>query len=256
MDNVPRYASNGIIASCISIIKKRNEDKDISKELTKMQKKHNISFEDALANIRFTIWDIITVDEYNYSLSNEIYYTRFFTRLGKLFEEYQFTKISPVEYKVVSTFEEAFKHFKEALDRGLEGTILKSMDAIWKHGKHNWQIKMKLEMTVELEIVEGQYGKAGTKNENVISSLICKSSDGLVNTRTSNMKEHEMDYFTENVDDLAGRIITAKCCGLSSNSEGEYALLHPVFIEERTDKDTADSLETIKEIEHMALSLK
>ena len=254
MDNVPRYASNGIIASCISITKKSNEGKDVSKELDKLITKHNISFEDALKNIRYTVWDVITVDEYLVKKSVRPYDDRLIDMRGIL-EICKPTMVSEVEFEIVTTFKEAFDHFKMALDRGEEGTILKSLTAGWKDSKPNWQVKMKLEMEVELEIVDFQYGKVGTKNEHVVSSLIVKSACGLLNTRTANMKEDEMADITERQADLKGKIITGKCSGLSQKSTGEWALLHPVFICHRTDKDVADTLEQMQAIEHMIKEL-
>jgi len=91
---------------------------------------------------------------------------------------------------------------------------------------------------------------------NVISSVTAQSSDGLVNTRPTGMDEKLMVFVTENQDKLLGTIVEVKCCGLSSDSNGNYALLHPVFKKLRDDKDTCDSLESIKEIEVMAKGLK
>ena len=66
-----------------------------------------------------------------------------------------------------------------------------------------------------------------------------------------------MDYITKNQSELLSTIIEVKCCGLSKNSNGEYSLLHPVYIKSRVgEKDVADSLESIKEIEAMAKGLK
>ena len=55
-----------------------------------------------------------------------------------------------------------------------KNTILKAYDGEWKDGKPNWQIKMKLEMDVDLRIVGFNYGTKGTKNENVINCFTGK----------------------------------------------------------------------------------
>jgi ATP-dependent DNA ligase len=44
--------------------------------------------------------------------------------------------------------------------RGLEGTIIKAANAGWKDGKP-YQIKMKLEMDIDLRIVGFNYGSKG-----------------------------------------------------------------------------------------------
>ena len=109
-------------------------------------------------------------------------------------------------------------------------------------------------MDIDLKIVGFNYGTG--KNINVISSVTAQSSDGIVNTRPTGMDEKLMAFVTENQDKLLGTIVEVKCCGLSSDSSGNYALLHPVFKKLRDDKDTCDSLESIKEIEAMAKGLK
>jgi DNA ligase-1 len=47
--------------------------------------------------------------------------------------------------------------------RGLEGTIIKAANAGWKDGKPTYQIKMKLEMDIDLRIVGFNYGSKGTR---------------------------------------------------------------------------------------------
>lgn len=78
----------------------------------------------------------------------------------------------------------------------------------------------------------------------------------MVNTRPTGIDEKTMKFITENQDKLLGTIVEVKCSGLSFDKDGNYALLHPVFKKLRDDKDTCDSLESIKEIERMAKSLK
>ena len=89
----------------------------------------------------------------------------------------------------------------------------------------------------------------------MISSFTAESSDGLVVTRPQGLKEEEMEYVTANQDKLMHSIIETKSCGLSHDSDGNYALLHPAFIRFRDDKNTCDSLESIKQIEAMVKGL-
>ena len=148
------------------------------------------------------------------------------------------------------------EHFLDALERGLEGTILKSATAGWKDGKPTTQVKMKLEMSVDLKIVGFEYGNEGTKNVDVISRLLTESSCGLLKTKPSGMSEEMMQHVTDNQDELMGTIVEVRCCGLSQNSKGEWSLAHPSVVELRSDKDTCDSLGSAREVEEMAKSLK
>lgn len=260
MDGVPRYESNGMIASIIDICGKKNErtEKEHAKKLEAFEKKHG-SFEEALNAIRYTVWDTITVDEYFDKASKTPYSTRLIN-VEYLINNSGSTMVKMIETRVVNSYKEAMDHFQEVLATEVngvpqEGTILKAEDGDWKDGKPTWQIKMKLEMDVDLVIVGFNYGTKGTKNENVISSLNCESSDGLLKTRPQGIKEDMMKYITENQDSLMGKIVQVKCNGLSNDKDGNYSLLYPAFMMVREDKDTCDSVESIKAIENMVKSL-
>ena len=260
MDGVPRYESNGMIASIIDICGKKEErtEKEHTKKLEAFEKKHG-SFEQALNSIRFTVWDTITVDEY-FNKSSKVPYVNRLANVERIIREAGSTMVKMIESRVVNSYKEAMDHFQEVLATEVdgvpqEGTILKAMDGDWKDGKPTWQIKMKLEMDVDLVIVGFNYGTKGTKNENVISSLNCETSDGLLKTRPQGIKEDMMKFITENQDILMGKIVQVKCNGLSHDKDGNYSLLYPAFAMVREDKNTCDSLESIKEIENMVKSL-
>ena len=253
MDGVSRYESNGIIASIISILSKkesRGSDETL-KHIAKFQQKHG-DFASALQSIRFTVWDMITTDEY-FDQKSYVPYEDRVANYSMLLNRLQPTMISAVKMQPVANYEEAIKHFQKALADGQEGTILKAIDGGWKDGKPNWQIKMKLEMDVDLRITGFNYGTG--KNINVISSVNAESSDGKVVTRPTGINEAMMQHVTDNQQQLLGTILECKCSGLSKDSDGNYSLLHPVFKQLRDDKDTCDDLQSIIAIENMVKGL-
>jgi ATP-dependent DNA ligase len=253
IDGVSRYESNGIIASIISILSKRESrgPAETLKHIAKFQSKHG-DFSVALESIRFTVWDMITVDEYFDQKSTTPYSERIVNYSTALYD-LKPTMISAVEMHTCATYEEALRYFQEALAEGQEGTILKAIDGGWKDGKPNWQIKMKLEMDVDLRITGFNYGTG--KNINVISSINAESSDGKVVTRPTGINEAMMQYITDNQQTLLGSVVECKCSGLSQDSDGNYSLLHPVFKSLRDDKDTCDDLPSIIAIENMVKGL-
>lgn len=256
IDGLDRYTANGIVASIVDIEGERGERGEVEtqKKIDAFSNKHG-NYLESLHNIRYTVWDMLTVDEYFDKKSSRPYHERR-RELKNLLNEIKSTRISLVESKLVYSYGEAVKHFQEALNRGLEGTIIKDTNGAWKDGKPNWQIKMKLEINVDLKIAGFNYGSEGTKNEFVISSLDVESSDGLIKTSPAGMNEEMMQYVTDNQDMLLGTIVEVKCSGLSQNSKGEYSLLHPVFKNLRVgDKDYADSLGDVIKIEEAAKSL-
>ena len=260
MDGVPRYESNGMISSIIDIQSKRGErtDAETNKKISNFEDKHG-SFDKALASIRYTVWDTITVEEYFNAKSSTKYGERLIN-LSVILSKLSPSMVSMIETKTVYSYDEAMSHFQEIIATEvngvpLEGTILKSHDGAWKDGKPNWQVKMKLEMDVDLKITGFNYGTKGTKNEHLISSFTAESSDGLLITRPQGLTEDMMDYVTKNQDKLLGTVLQCRSCGLSKDSKGHHSLLHPAFVALRDDKHTCDSLESIKEIENMVKGL-
>lgn len=260
VDGYDRYTANGMIASIVDIEGKREKrsEKETNKHIAAFEQEHG-SYEEIIYKIRFTVWDMITLDEYFAKKSDRPYHERLdavaqvASDLGWSFED---CRVSLVETKLCNTYADAMVHFQESLKRGLEGTILKAMDGAWKDGKPNWQVKMKLEMNLDLRITGFLYGNEGTKNENVISRLQVETSDGVLTTQPSGMSEALMEYVTKHQEELLGTIVEIKCSGLSQNERGDWSVLHPSVVKLRDDKDTCDSFESAKEIEEMAKSLE
>ena len=255
MDGIPRYESNGIIASIIDISKNKSErsDKENEKKLAAFEEKHG-DFDEALSKIRYTVWDRITIDEH-FDAKSSVPYSKRTIELNKALKAIDVTHVSIVEGIVVNTYEEAMNHFQEILARGEEGTILKAYNGEWKDGKPTHQIKMKLELTLDLVITGFNYGTKGTKNENVISSFNAETSCGNLKTRPQGLKEDLMVEITENQDKLLGTIIEVKCSGLSFDNTGAYSLLYPAFKHFRDDKSEANSLDECIEIQNSVIGL-
>jgi ATP-dependent DNA ligase len=249
-----RNTANGIVNSIIGIATKQKEGINAEEEKSHIYERHNMTYEEALKRIVYTVWDRIEIEDYEAKKSDTPYNARLQTLIQEMLT-HDVKNVEMVEQKLVTTYAEAMEHFVEALNRGLEGTILKSIDGAWKNGKPNWQIKMKLEIDLDMKIIAFNYGTKGTKNEHLISSLTVESADGKVRTKPTGIKEADMKKITNNQEALMGRIIEMKCCGLSHDRDGNYSTLHPVFKSIRDDKDEADTFESIQEIENMAKSL-
>lgn len=250
-----RAVANGIVSSIMDITQKAEErgEKETEKKIKAFTEKHG-DMTEMIGRLRFTVWDIITVDEYLKASSDTPYLSRFLY-LEELINENSFTNIDLIETRFIDTYEEAMDHFLDAQERGLEGTIVKSPVAGWKDGKPTYQIKMKLEMDMDLRIIGFNYGNKGTKNENVISALQLESEDGLLKTTPAGMNEAMMADITERQGELLGTVVQIRCCGLSQTERG-WSTQHPSIVELRSDKNTCDTLESCIEIENMAKTLK
>jgi len=251
-DEPNRLIANGIVASIVDIEEKRDirTEAETNKKIDAFIKKHG-DYQSFINRIAYTVWDRLEIDEYfkkgTKVKSNRKYDVRR-NLMESIIKDNSCTMIRIVESKLVYSYTEAVKHFQEALSRGLEGTILKDINGEWKDGKYDWQIKMKLEINVDLKIVGFNYGTG--KNINVISSLNCESECGLLKTKPTGIDDYTMKLIEENQDALLNTIVETKSCGISQNSKGEYSMFHPVFKMLRKDKNVADTLEQIIEIEN------
>jgi len=254
IEGIHRYTANGIVSSIIDIESKREarSEKETNKHIEEFEKEHGEYFS-MVDRVKYTVWDMVTLEEYEECKSNVPYNIRLMKLEEMLLQG--LTSISIVESEPVYSYKEVMAHFREVVERGDEGTILKSLTEGWKNGKPKWQMKVKKEDYYDLKIVGFNYGTKGTKNEHVISSLDVETEDGLLKTSPGGITEADMKYITENQEALMGRIVEVKCSGLSKDKDGNNALLHPVFIKIRDDKTIANTLEECKEIDKMISEL-
>ena len=250
---ISRYEANGIVASLVSMLGKQANGEDITKEIYKFEKENIMTIGDALANIRYSVWDTITIDEY-FAQKSAMPYNERLEKLNTFITSAKSTKVSVVDSIIVNSYNAAMMHFQSLINAGYEGIILKAIDGAWKDGKPTHQLKVKLEISFDLKITGFNYGTG--KNSEVISSVEAESSDGLLKTAPTGINEKMMRYITDHQEELMGTIVECKSSGISRDHLGNYSMLHPVFKSLRDDKVTADSLETIIDIENMAKGLK
>lgn len=248
VDGVDRYTSNGMVASIISITKKVKSCKPYKKDIEKYNKEHCYSFKETLGKTRYTIWDIISFEGY-YNGFEPVTRKHRLQKLEELLNKYNFKQISLIEYKRVESYKDVMRHFTKMLNRGEEGTILKSAKGVYKNGKPDWQVKIKLEFTVDLLVFGYNIGTG--KNSDLVSSLQCSSKEGDLITNPGGIKEADMEYLTNIKDKLLSKkmIVEVKCSGLSYDKDGNYSLLHPRFMKIRDDKEEANTLDEIQEIQ-------
>lgn len=257
---IDRLTSNGLITSIIDITKKLNSDdvkeqEKAQKSIDNMLSRHGQVYSEILDKIQIIVWDVIDVLNY-VSASNSVPRIDRFNRLKTILNDAKLSMINLVEYRIVSSYEEAMEYFVEALEREEEGVVLKSLTGVWKDGKPSYQIKMKVEFDLDLKIVGFNYGTKGTKNEHVISTISCESSCGKLIAKAQGMKEDVMAFVTENQDKLMGTILEVKCNGVSKNRNGGHSVFYPTASKFRDDKNEANSLEECLDIDAAAKGLK
>jgi DNA ligase-1 len=194
------------------------------------------------------IWDQI---EYGKDRDNRPYHERYQNIVSQVNNVSH--GISVIETKMVYSLDEALEHYRYALERGFEGTIIKNPLGVWKNTTSKDQVKMKLEISVDLVITGFIPGKG--KNESTFGSITCESSDGLLSVNVSGFKEKKArgvltrEEIWDKRDSLMGSVITVRANTIMppTKSNSNYSLFLPRFVEFRFDKSEADSLKMVQE---------
>ena len=203
-------------------------------------------FEDGCYPVYVT-WDQIPLSSVVSKGSYIVPYETRIVELTRQLEDANSSSLNIVKNKVVYNIEEAIDHYKELIALGYEGTIIKEPTAIWKDGTSKFQVKLKLEADCDLEIVGFNPGNG--KNALTFGSILCKTSDGLLEVNVSGFKDDQRLQIWENRDMLVGTIMTVRsnCLMKPSATNGVHSLFLPRFLEFRRDKTEADSLQKVKD---------
>lgn len=264
-----RSEANGIIAKIININSNISVDeiKKANKVKLELQQEYNMTFEELQDLVYVGVWDIIPYEnymnlEYNVSRIVRLEYLESLLRNYNEGDLTRYMDITLVPYRIVKSYDEAIKHLKEELANGYEGTVVKGYYEIWQDGKKINQFKLKVEFNCELRIIGFNEGAKGTKLEGTLGSLICQSEDGLIAVRVGGQDEKEdskkdytKDYIWNNKHEFLDKIVEIKCNGISVNKDGGWNFLYPNYVTMRFDKNVANTLEEIKEIQDSKLKL-
>lgn len=200
------------------------------------------------AEVRFDCWDQIPLSE---AVPKGRVRTPYCIRHDKLKEQVAAAGLSRVlliEGGIVHSRDEAMAMYRSILARGLEGVILKHPHAEWKDGDSRDQVKLKLEVDLDLEIIGFNPGEPGKRTEATFGSVKVQSRDGMLEVDVAGFKRDMEGYLHENRDLVLGKImcVRANAIAYPSDSNPKHSLFHPRFIELRNDKHRADSLEKVK----------
>jgi DNA ligase-1 len=200
------------------------------------------------------LWDVIPLTSavkkgsYNVPYLNRLRMLN--SAVGMLRAKREDSLIAIIETKVVRSYQEAMDHYMAARRRKQEGTIVKKPTMIWKDGTSKDQVKLKQEVPVELEVFDFEEGKEGAKTELTFGSLMCRTSDSLleVNVGTGFSDELRREI-NEAREEWIGAIITVKSNEIMVSKDGKkkHSLFLPVYVDRRLDKSVADTYAQVVE---------
>ena len=194
---------------------------------------------------RIMLWDEVPLPNVIPGGRYEVGYEYRFDRLDYQLKSADSRLLSTIPTRIVHSLREAIEHAVEIQSDGGEGTVFKDPYAPWQDGTSPWQVKVKLEVDVDLRItgLAPGTGKFATS----FGSLIVETSDGLLVTKASGLKDKERQDIFDNWPRDQGAIATVRANDLSEIPGQTAALMHGRFVEIRKDKGQADTLDQVRE---------
>lgn len=204
--------------------------------------------------IQYVIWDRISLSDYNSpkNFGTEPYKFRFdsLSSLANIAEN-----VTIIESRQVKNIDEAMQYVSTWMKAGFEGGVLKSYDNLFKDHTSPTQLKIKLEIEVDVRVTGFTPGTPGTKREKTFGAITFQTDDGKIQGQTSGFTDEQLEDYNSRRNELIGKIMTVQCNDLiKSEINAYYALSHPRFIEFRSDKDTTDTLERVEEMRELKMT--
>lgn len=157
-------------------------------------------------------------------------------------------KIQIIESHEVNSLEEAVAHTVRWMNSGLEGSILKDYNNVFKNHTSPTMLKLKVEAECEVICTGFIEGTKGTKREATFGSITFESQDGRVKGSTSGFTDAQLEDFNKRREELIGKVFTVRFNDMTRARDSDtWALSHPRFIEARSDRSDADTYERIVE---------
>ncbi|QHJ78818.1 MAG: hypothetical protein [Caudoviricetes sp.] len=220
------------------------------------------------SNIVYQVWDIVPVDVY-YGRSKSVMPLKQRRALLESVVKSLGTRcIQIIETTVVNSIEEATAVYRNYVQLGLEGIILKNMLSVWENTRSADYVKFKEEIMFDGKIVGYNPHK---KDPNKIGSFIVESACGNLRVNVgSGMKdkthvkvkgsktkvyiplderpELDRELCMSFIDEMMNTILEIKCNGLVTRKnkkahEPKYSLFLPRVIRRRHDKSVANTVE-------------
>jgi len=214
----------------------------------------------------FDCWDVVSLEDYDACAKNKKArgkekYSERFERLISLFPDHTADPtencVRVIEYVIVDSIKEAMEFTVERMKHGLEGSVLKDKDALFRDGTSAEQLKLKLVIEGDFEVTGFIEGKPGTEREATFGSMKFKSKCGMIQGSVSGFSDEQLEYYNARREETIGAIINLEFNDITRARDSEtWALSHPRFIEERTDKTEADTFERTLEAKEMAMNME
>lgn len=195
----------------------------------------------------YMVWDLIPL---HFAVSKGRFVVSYKDRFAAL-SKYVATKpnasITLIDTRVVYSLKDAYKFYFELVKKGFEGAIVKKPDGVWFDGTSKEQIKLKVEVDVDLKITGFTVGNG--KFAKTFGAVTCETSCGQLEVDVSGFTDKDRDDINSRRKELLNTIMTVKFNDIMYPSKAgkKHSLFSPRYEELRTDKTDADSLARVVE---------
>lgn len=150
--------------------------------------------------------------------------------------------------QIVYSIGEAFQVCRQYMAQRLEGAIVKKRTGLWKDGTSRDQAKLKISFQVEVKVTGFIEGAKGKKTAKTFGALAYSSECGLLTGSCSGFTDKQREEINADREGWMGAIMTVEANDITKGRDSElWALSHPRFIERRTDKTVADTLQQMQD---------
>jgi DNA ligase-1 len=149
--------------------------------------------------------------------------------------------VTIAESFVTKEKEDIFTFYKNVVNKGGEGVILKNPDHVYECKRSKNWIKLKEVNECDL-VIKGWYPGEG-KREGFIGGFICEDSSGTLKVKIgSGFTDNDLQELSKNPDEHIGKICSVQYNVIINDKNNNWSLFLPRFIEIRNDKTQADDL--------------
>lgn len=161
--------------------------------------------------------------------------------LEGIFEKSPTHSVTIAESFVAKEKEDIYTFYKNIVNKGGEGVILKNPDHVYECKRSKNWIKLKEVNECDL-VIKGWYPGEG-KREGFIGGFICEDLSGILKVKIgSGFTDNDLKEFSTDPDQHIGKICSVQYNVIINDKNNNWSLFLPRFIEIRNDKTQADDL--------------
>ena len=135
-----------------------------------------------------------------------------------------------VDLDVAEGHDQLQRYAEDAVAAGLEGIMIKDLEAPYECRRSSFWMKLKPTITVDLDIVGFEEGTG--RNTGRLGAIVCKGIDNgkLISVNVgSGLSDLQRDQYWINRDSLLGRVVEVQADAVTQNQDGTYSLRFPRF---------------------------